>query len=80
MSIVKQDVIDLLRAHGLNPVSVTIQERVGQRPSVLSVTLKEEGSADRLYSALRSATRWEIGKGRDENGLFVIRMFGAHRY
>lgn len=80
MPVSKDDVVALLCSHGMRPVKVDVQDRVGQRPSVLRVTLEEEASADKLYKALRASTTLEIGKGRDEKGRFVVTMFGAHRY
>lgn len=76
----KNDVEALLRAHGMDPVSITLKGTNGQQPSSLSVTLECEASANRLYRALRASTKWDVGKGRDEAGHFVVTMFGCSRY
>jgi len=79
MKVRESDVLSLLRSHGIEPVKVSVRPRRDQRPAILSVTLGDEGSADRLYKALRASTRLEIGQGRDEADRFVVTMFGAYR-
>lgn len=79
MDVRKEDVVDLLRAHGIEAVRVRLQERRGQRPALLSVTLECESSAKRLYQALRASTGLEIGQGRDERDRFIVNIFGTCR-